>query len=206
MFKKGKNKMIQLLEAMDEISGELDTQYASGDSLGDISLDDASPSLKDSDSPMIDDKPDMDSTGSMEEPTEELTSAGDDELLDALNQIFTPILVMQGFEGDVIEKIHESCSEANVLMERNIISFDNNSRMAQLLSVCALLIARQKNSPKYQMYKKAMEIAKSTKLEIQKTEYAAAQALAQKFLVKVSTTNGSTVARKSAQDLLPMTN
>ncbi len=191
LLKIRESNITQLLEAMDEVSNSLSIQYTSGDSLLDAP---------------IDDEP-----GRSLAPTDELSNnnpmeTADVELLDALNQIFTPILVMQGFEGDVIEKIHESCSEANVLMERNIISFDNNSRMAQLLSVCALLIARQKNSPKYQMYKKAMEIAKSTKLEIQKTEYAAAQALAQKFLVKVSTTNGSTVARKSAQDLLPMTN
>ena len=133
-------------------------------------------------------------------------NSSDDELMDALNQIFTPILIMQGYEGDIAEKIQESFSESNVLMERNIISFDNNAKMAQLLSVCALLIARQKNSPKYQMYKKSMEVAKSSKLEIQKEENAAARALAQRFLIKVSTTNGSTVARQAAKELMPMSN
>ena len=90
-------------------------------------------------------------------------------------------------------------------MERNIISFDNKTRMAQLISVCALLIARQKNSEKYQMYKKAAVIKNKMKLDIQKEEYEAAQSLAQKFLVKVATTNNSSVARDAANALLPET-
>jgi len=56
------------------------------------------------------------------------------------------------------------------------------------------------------MFKKASEIRNNMKLQIQKNEYAAAQALAQKFLVKVSTTNNSSVARNAANDLLPETN
>ena len=51
-----------------------------------------------------------------------------------------------------------------------------------------------------------MEVAKSSKLEIQKEENAAARALAQRFLIKVSTTNGSTVARQAAKELMPMSN
>jgi len=90
-------------------------------------------------------------------------------------------------------------------MERNIISFDNKTRMAQLISVCALLIARQKDTEKYQMYKKAAVIKNKMKLEIQKDHYDEAQALAQKFLVKVATTNNSSVARDAANDLLPET-
>jgi len=131
--------------------------------------------------------------------------SNDDELLDELNQIFTPILIMQGFEGDIADRIQEACSEDNVLLERNIIKFDDATRMAQLISVCALLIARQKNTEQYQTYKKASQIRNSMKLEIQKQEYAAAQTLAQKFLVKVSTTNNSSIARQSAQNLLPET-
>jgi hypothetical protein len=77
--------------------------------------------------------------------------------------------------------------------------------MAQLISVCSLLIARQKNTKEYQMYKKAADIKNNMKLEIQKREYSAASDLAQKFLVKVSTTNNSSIARKSASDLLPET-
>lgn len=127
------------------------------------------------------------------------------ELLDQLNQIFTPILVMQKYEGDMSDKIQETLSEASVLTEQNIIKFDDATRMAQLISTCALLIARQKNSEKYQMYQKAATIRNKMKLDIQKEEYNAAKELAQKFLVKVSTTNNSSVARDAATDLLPET-
>lgn len=129
----------------------------------------------------------------------------EDSLLNELNQIFTPILVMQGFEGGIADKINEAFSEASVLTERNIISFDNKSRMAQLIAVCALLIARQKDTEKYQMYKKAATIKNQMKLEIQKDHYDDAQALAQKFLVKVATTNNSSIARDAANELLPET-
>ena len=140
---------------------------------------------------------------SINEPNTEITN--EDELLNELNRLFTPILVMQGFEGEISDRINEAFSEASVLTEKNIINFDNKTRMAQLISVCALLIARQKNSEKYQMYKKAAVIKKKMKLDIQKEEYNAAQALAQKFLVKVSTTNNSSVARDAANSLLPET-
>lgn len=134
------------------------------------------------------------------------STGGDDALLNDLNQIFTPILIMQGFEGDVGSKIQEAFSESSsLLLEKNIIQFDNATRMAQLISVCALLIARQKNSQKYQMYEQATKVARSMKLAIQKEEYSAAQALAQKFLVKVSTTNNSSVVRQAANELLPET-
>jgi hypothetical protein len=132
-------------------------------------------------------------------------SGTEDDLLNSLNQIFTPILVMQGFEGDITSKIQEAFSESCVLLENNIIQFDNSTKMAQLVSVCALLIARQKNTTQYQIYKKAAETRKAMKLDIQKSEYVAAQALAQKFLVKVSTTNNSVVARQAANELLPET-
>lgn len=140
---------------------------------------------------------------SIESPSSEIND--EDSLLNELNQIFTPILVMQGIEGDISDKINEAFSEASLLTEKNIISFDDQTRMAQLISVCALLIARQKNSEKFQMYKKAATIKKQMKLAIQKEEYDAAQALAQKFLVKVATTNNSSVARNAANELLPET-
>ena len=131
--------------------------------------------------------------------------SGDQELLETLNQIFTPILVMQGIEGNIADKINEACSEDNVLLERNMIKFDDTSRMAQLTSVCALLIARQKNTQQYKMYKEAAQIRNSMKLAIQKAEFEAAKSLATKFLVKVTTTSNSSVARNAAQNLLPQT-
>jgi hypothetical protein len=167
----------QMLESMDEVSENIDT-------------------LND---PDIEDAP-------IETPDPApVATVDDDELLNELNQIFTPILVMQGFEGSIADQINEAFSEASVLTEKNIISFDNETRMAQLISICALLIAKQKNSEKYQMYKKAAVIKNKMKLDIQKDEYDAAQALAQKFLVKVATTNNSSVARYAANELLPET-
>lgn len=130
---------------------------------------------------------------------------GEQELLDQLNQIFTPILVMQGFETGIADKIQEAFSEASVLMERNIISFDDKSRMAQLISACSLLIAQKKGDPKFEMYRNAAAVRNKMKLDIQKDHYDDAKALAQKFLVKVSTTNNSSFARDAAQNLLPET-
>lgn len=134
-----------------------------------------------------------------------LSPEDETELMDKLNQIFTPILVMQGFEGNISDHIQEAFSEASVLMERNIISFDDKTRMAQLISTCALLISQKKNTEKFRMYAQAAELRNKMKIEIQKDEYDEAKALAQKFLVKVSTTNNSSYARDAATDLLPQT-
>lgn len=172
-----KSKMQILLEQMDELSGNITAQYASGDNFADSKLDD-----------------------------ESINEAIDDELMSDLNTVFTPILIMQSLEGNVEDKVKEELSGGNLLSERNCIKFSNKDRMMQLLSICALLIARKNNSEKFQMYKKAMEVVKSTKLEIQKSEYAAARVLAQKYLVKVATASESSVARKAANELLPLSN
>lgn len=136
------------------------------------------------------------------------TSSGDvdmDELVEELNKIFTPVLVMQSMEKDISDKANSEISEATVLTERNMISFDDPARMAQLRSVCALIIARKKNTEKWQIYQKAANIKTSAKLDIQQEEYDAAETLAQKYLVKVSTTSNSSVARDAANELLPQT-
>lgn len=140
------------------------------------------------------------------EPPSSPTEGTDEDLLEELSQIALPMLVMQGFETDNSDQIQEAYTEASVLLEKNTIKFDNASRMAQLISICAILIAKQKNSEEYQMFAKACQIRNKMKLEIQKTEYVKAKALAQKFLVKVSTTNNSSIARKAADELLPETN
>lgn len=132
-------------------------------------------------------------------------SVSNDELLEELNKIFTPILVMQGFEKDMSDKITEAYSEADVLNEKTLIKWDDQARMSQLIKVCALLISRKKNTEKYQMYKKASIIARKMAIEIQKDEYEGAKTLAEKYLVKVSTTNNNSVARKAAKELLPET-
>ncbi len=127
------------------------------------------------------------------------------ELLDKLNKIFTPILVMQGYENDIAHKVQESCEQAEVFSERNVIQFDDTTRMAQLISTCAILLQQQKNTQNYQLYAKASAIRNQTKINMQKEEYDAAKALAQKYLVMVSTSNNSPVARDAATSLLPQT-
>lgn len=126
-------------------------------------------------------------------------------LLDKLNQIFTPILIMQGFENDVPQKIQEAMEQGSVLTERNIIQFDDATRMAQLISTCAILLQQEKNTEKYQAYQKAARIRNQMKLDMQKEEYDNAKALAQKYLVMVATSNNSSVARSAANNLLPET-
>lgn len=128
-----------------------------------------------------------------------------EELINQLNQIFTPMLIMQGFENDAADHANAEMAEAGVLNEKSIIKFDDDTRMAQLISVCAKLIARQKNTEQYQMYSKAHKIKKAMELEIQKQEYDAAKALANAYLINVSTTNSSPVARNAATALMPAT-
>ncbi len=139
------------------------------------------------------------------DPSEEGGGDMEKEVLDELNQIFTPVLVMQGFEGEIADKIQEAYSEASVLTERNILKFDDETRMAQLISVCAKLLQKHKNTPTYQAYEKAARLRNQMALQMQNEEYEAAKALAQKYLVKVSTTNNSAVARDAATNLLPET-
>lgn len=166
----------QMLEAMDDIMNSADK----------LSVDEVSVSS------IEDEEPDPD-------------AVGDDDLIAELDKQFTPVLIMQGIEKDISDQINEAYSEASVLNEKTMITFDDADRMAQLISICALLISRKKNTQKYQMYANAAKIKNQMKLEIQKEEYAAAKALAQKYLVKVSTTNNSSVARDAANELLPQT-
>lgn len=142
-----------------------------------------------------------------EEPAPTIGVGGDNtqELLETLNQIYTPILIMQSFEPDVAGQIQEAFSEANLLTERNIIKFDESARMAQLQSVCALVLARQRQMPQYKAFESASSMARKLKLEIQKSLFAEAKALATQYLVKVSTTTTSAAARDSAQRLMPET-
>lgn len=144
-------------------------------------------------------------TNELDNTSENNNGCNETEILNELNKVFTPILVMQGLESNVSDEFKEACSEDNVLTEKNIIKFDDETRMAQLISVCALLIEKQKNTELFQTYQKAAIIKKNTKLEIQKQNYDEAKMLAQKYLVKVSTTNNSSVARQAANELLPET-
>lgn len=181
----------QLLEAMDMVVAYLEQE-------GSDPMNDPVEDLQQN-MPAPTDQPAGSSEGDPNDPNDNA------DLMDQLNKIFTPVLVMQGFENEVADKIQESISEANLLTEQNIIKFDDQTRMAQLIATCALLIARKRNTPDYQMYHKAHIARNQAKLNIQKQFYDEAKALAQQFLVKVSTTNNSSVARDAANSLLPET-
>lgn len=149
--------------------------------------------------------PDMMDTPMDDDNVQGTSEVDEKSLLDELNRTYTPILVSQGFEQKIADETNAEISEATVLTEKNMISFDNTARMSQLIATCALLIAKQKNSEKWQMFKKAAALKRQSKLDIQKEEYDSAKALAQKYLVMVSTTNNSSVARNAANELLPET-
>lgn len=140
-----------------------------------------------------------------EEQIEGTVSYDKDAVLEELNRIFTPVLITQSIEKEIADKEHMELNEAAVLTERSIIKFDDEARMSQLIAVCAKLIAKAKNTNDWQMFVKASELKKKSALDIQKNEFEAAKALAQQYLVKVSTTNNSSVARDAANDLLPQT-
>jgi hypothetical protein len=110
-------------------------------------------------------------------------------------------MLAQELDDGVKGRVMEACSQDNVLTEANIIQFDDDTRKAQLISLCALLIARQGNSPDYDAYKQASNVRKTMKLKIQKDNHAAAVALADKYLSHVAQTGQSSVARKAAEDL-----
>lgn len=165
----------QLFEAMDEIADSVEAGPNTAD-LQDTEIDNDTPAP-------VDEK----------------------ELLEELNKLFTPILVMQGYESEIADKVNAAVSEATVLTEMNMIKFDDPTRMAQLISVCAKLIHKQRNTPEWQLYKKAAVLKNKANLDMQKSSYDEAKALAQKYLVMVSTTNNSSAARDAANDLLPQT-
>ena len=143
-----------------------------------------------------------------DEPMEP-ASAGEgidyESLLGELRRLFTPVLVMQTYEKDIADKANSDLEESGSLTEKTMISFDKEARLAQLIAVCAKLIARQKNTEKWQVFEKAKIIANNALLELQKEEYENAKILAQKFLVDTSTNNASSVARDAAKELLPLT-
>ena len=151
------------------------------------------------------DSPAAEETGDiLDEPTETATPSNDD-LLDTLNKIFTPVLITQGVEQDIADKANSEMTEAAVLTEKNMIAFDDETRMAQLIATCALLIARKKDTANWKLFAKAAAIKTKAKIAIQNEEYDEAKNLAQKYLLQVSNTSNSSIARQAATELLPQT-
>lgn len=207
---KGKNIYDEIMESLDEISDKV-SSIQRDDILNnsiepekeDSTDNNISDNVDDTDDSTIDDN--MDDDNDIDGDINKTKSIDDNEkeLLDSLNQIFTPILITQGLESNLSENIQEACSEASVLFEKNIIKFDNSTKFAQLISICALLIASKKNDNKFNLYKKSIKLAKDMKINIQKDYYDQAKDLAKKYLMKVSSTNNSSIARQAANDLLP---
>lgn len=168
----------QLLEAMDDVTASVDNGPENAEDINDAPI----------------------------EPETAKAPLDEKELLEELNKLFTPVLVMQGYQSDIADKVNAEISESAVLTEMNMLKFDEPTRMAQLISVCAKLINKQRNTPEWQLYKKAAVLRNKANLDMQKNSYDEAKALAQKYLVMVSTTNTSSSARDAANDLLPQTN
>lgn len=129
----------------------------------------------------------------------------ENKVIEQLNTLFTPVLVMQSFETQINDQIKESFEQANVLTERNIIKFDDQTRMSQLISTAAILLNKERQTPEYKAYEQATMIKNKSKIEMTKKDYDEAKSIVQKYLVKVSTTNNSADARNAATDLLPET-
>ena len=126
----------------------------------------------------------------------------EDKIISELNRVFTPMLITQSLEEDISKQIVEACNDANVLTERNIIQFDTQTKMAQLVAICALLVAKEKNTPEYQLYEKAAKIRNQMKLTIQQQESSEAFRLAKKYLSTIANESNSSVARDAAKDIL----
>ena len=203
-------------EEKDDLSDDLDKDEDSSDDSDSSSMDDTdamdidvSADEEDADEKSEDDlddsKEDEDDLGddSDEFGVSDAEAVDDTGVMDELKKIYTPILIMQSYETkESCDRMKESFSQANVLTEQNIIKFDNETRVAQLLSVCALLLARKKNSEKWQAFKKAAALQRKMKIEIQKEEAAAAKELARKFLDETATGDNED-AKASATKLLP---
>lgn len=204
-------------EEKDELSDDLDSEDKEDSSSENSDLGD------DTDALDLDVSADEEDSDEKEEPSDdteadELDSEEDDTsefgvsdaeavddtgVMDELKKIYTPILIMQSYETkESCDRMKESFSQANVLTEQNVIKFDNETRVAQLLSVCALLLARKKNSEKWQAFKKAAALQRKMKIEIQKEEAAAAKELARKFLDETAAGDNED-AKSSAAKLLP---
>ena len=200
-------------EEKDDLSDDLDSsdESSSEDSSDDtdaLDLDVSADEEDEDEKEKLSDDTEADELDSEEDDSSEFgvsdaEAVDDTGVMDELKKIYTPILIMQSYETkESCDRMKESFSQADVLTEQNVIKFDNETRVAQLLSVCALLLARKKNSEKWQAFKKAAALQRKMKIEIQKEEAAAAKELARKFLDETAAGDNED-AKSSAAKLLP---
>lgn len=185
-----------ILEALDEVSDE--AKSAADESMMDEPIESDESPIEDSDEPDDDESSDDSSDYGISD-----SNMDDSDLIAELKKIYTPVLIMQNYQTEsCTNRIHESLSRSGLLSESNIMKFDNETKMSQLLSVCALLIARKKNTSEYQAFKKAAKLQKEMKLAIQKNEAGAAKALAQKFLTQMAEDSSNGDAKEAATKML----
>ena len=174
-----------ILEALDDVSKQTDeaieADSASEDEMppesGDNSDSEEAPPTDDSEnssSEDSDDLPDeeMPPEDSSEEPEDGSSDYGmkpDDvanaTVMQSLEQIYTPILIAQSFQTEETkDQIQENVSNLGLLTESNMMKFDNETKLAQLQSVCALLLSRQEQSEKFKAFVKSYQLTKKLKI------------------------------------------
>lgn len=129
-----------------------------------------------------------------DDATETEPNVSEEELFNQLNKIFLPVVRMQDAE--------EPVQESTVVMEKNVFRLDDASKVAQLLSLCAMLIARAKDTEAYKTYIRASEERRNAKIDIQNAEASEARALAAKYLNTLSANNDDEGARAVGVSLL----
>ena len=129
-----------------------------------------------------------------DDATETEPNVSEEELFAQLNKLFLPVVRMQDAE--------EPVQESTVVMEKNVFRLDDASKVAQLLSLCAMLIARAKDTEAYKTYIRASEERRNAKIDIQNTEASEARALAAKYLNTLSANNDDEGARAVGVSLL----
>ena len=129
-----------------------------------------------------------------DDATETEPNVSEEELFAQLNKLFLPVVRMQDAE--------EPVQESTVVMEKNVFRLDDASKVAQLLSLCAMLIARAKDTEAYKTYIRASEERRNAKIDIQNTEASEARALAAKYLNTISANNDDEGARAVGVSLL----
>ena len=141
----------------------------------------------------------VDEDGPLEEPVEDDATeiepnVSEEELFAQLNKLFLPVVRMQDAEQPV--------QESTVVMEKNVFRLDDASKVAQLLSLCAMLIARAKDTEAYKTYIRASEERRNAKNDIQNAEASEARALAAKYLNTLSANDDDEGARAVGVSLL----
>lgn len=211
-----------ILEALDDVSEQTD-EAIEADSSGeetppeneDMPTEDAPPT-EDSETPPTEDSDDLpDDDMPPEDTTSEEPPAGNEAdygmntgdvanatVMQSLEQIYTPILIAQSFQtGETKDQIQEHVSNLGLLTESNMVKFDNETKLAQLKSVCALLLSREEKSEKFKAFVKSYQLTKKLKMEIMKEKESEATELARQYLQKLSS-GSNEQAGQAATELL----